>query len=115
MARKRLSLTAAQAACLRRGQRGPAADTPRARRRFVAPCERLERLAWNLQLLVPIDCLESLNMGRVCAWCGAVLRSYLGTSVSVSHGLCPGCLEELELSLAEQGLQVVESARQAVH
>ncbi len=44
-------------------------------------------------------------MGRVCAWCGAMLRG-ISISVSVSHALCDGCLEDLRESLPSNGMHV---------
>lgn len=45
-------------------------------------------------------------MGRICAWCGAVLRGTGISDRSVSHALCRGCLADLELALAEAKLRV---------
>lgn len=39
-------------------------------------------------------------MGRTCAWCGAVLRKTAASGRAVSHLLCHGCLEDLQLAQA---------------
>ena len=43
-------------------------------------------------------------MGRICAWCGAVIRLTSGGARPVSHGLCPGCYEDLRAALLSSGL-----------
>jgi hypothetical protein len=45
-------------------------------------------------------------MGRVCAWCGAVIKACGATNAPVSHTICGGCLEELRLALARTGLRL---------
>ena len=42
-------------------------------------------------------------MGRMCDWCGAVIR---GVGVAVSHGLCGGCFEEMRAALSSKGMRV---------
>ena len=42
-------------------------------------------------------------MGRVCAWCSAVLRECGSSNPSVSHTICQGCLSELEETLTGLG------------
>jgi hypothetical protein len=44
-------------------------------------------------------------MGKACAWCGAILRVLVGTSVPTSHALCQGCLEDLKTALSSNGLR----------
>ena len=44
-------------------------------------------------------------MGKACAWCGAILRVLVGTSVPTNHALCPGCLEDLRTALSTNGLR----------
>lgn len=44
-------------------------------------------------------------MGKMCAWCGTVLRGFTGTAVPTNHALCSGCLEELQSALSENGLK----------
>ncbi len=45
------------------------------------------------------------RMNRVCAWCGAVLFS-VRNSLSESHALCDGCLEDLREALPPDDLRV---------
>lgn len=52
-------------------------------------------------------------MGRVCAWCGTVIRACGATGAPVSHTICGGCLEELRLALARTGLRLVRSGADA--
>jgi len=44
-------------------------------------------------------------MGRMCAWCGTVLRGSRGRGVPTAHALCSGCLEELQSALSANGLK----------
>ena len=44
-------------------------------------------------------------MGKACAWCGAILRVLVGTSVPTSHALCQDCLEDLKTALSSNGLR----------
>lgn len=46
-------------------------------------------------------------MGKTCAWCGTVLRAISGTAIPTSHGLCQGCLDELQSALSSSGLRQV--------
>lgn len=52
-------------------------------------------------------------MGKACAWCGAVMRVLVGTSVPSSHALCQGCLEDLRTALSTNGLRPVERGSQS--
>jgi hypothetical protein len=47
-------------------------------------------------------------MGRICAWCGAVIRLTSGSARPWSHGLCPGCQEDLRAALLSCGLHQTE-------
>jgi len=49
-------------------------------------------------------------MGRICAWCGAVLSRTAISGSPVSHAICSGCRSELESALARTGLRVRGSA-----
>lgn len=51
-------------------------------------------------------------MGRMCAWCGTVLRAVAASNQPVSHVLCSGCLEELRLALNSSGVRLCEGAGQ---
>ena len=44
-------------------------------------------------------------MGKICAWCGTVIRVATGHSMPVSHSLCGSCLDELQQALSTQGLK----------
>jgi len=44
-------------------------------------------------------------MGKACAWCGAILRVLVGTSMPTGHALCQGCLEDLKTALSSNGLR----------
>lgn len=45
-------------------------------------------------------------MGKSCAWCGTVLMTMSGPSIStMSHALCQGCLEELQTAGSTNGLR----------
>lgn len=44
-------------------------------------------------------------MGRVCAWCGTVLRRCSGPGAPVTHAICEGCREELCDALWRSGLR----------
>jgi hypothetical protein len=44
-------------------------------------------------------------MGRVCAWCGMILRA-CAPGAAASHAICDGCLEELRSALARSGLRM---------
>lgn len=45
-------------------------------------------------------------MGKTCAWCGTVLRTITGASITTAaQTLCQGCLEELQTALSTNGLR----------
>jgi hypothetical protein len=48
-------------------------------------------------------------MGRICAWCGAVIRLTSGSAKPLSHGLCSSCQEDLRAALRSQGLQPAQA------
>jgi len=52
-------------------------------------------------------------MGKACAWCGAVMRVLVGTSVPTSHALCQGCLEDLKTALSSNGLRTGGHSQQS--
>ena len=51
-------------------------------------------------------------MGRICAWCGTVLRGTATFGGAVNHGLCNGCLEDLLAALASTGMVPKDSRLQ---
>jgi hypothetical protein len=44
-------------------------------------------------------------MGRICAWCGSVIRRVSSSGDPVSHVLCNGCLADLRSALGSHGLR----------
>jgi hypothetical protein len=52
-------------------------------------------------------------MGKACAWCGAVLRVLVGTSLPTNHALCQGCLEDLKTALSTHGLRPSERSHES--
>ena len=44
-------------------------------------------------------------MGRICAWCGSVIRRASSSGGPVSHVLCSGCLADLRSALGTHGLR----------
>ena len=44
-------------------------------------------------------------MGRICAWCGVVLRASHG-GMPASHAICGSCFEELQAALARRHMKV---------
>lgn len=45
-------------------------------------------------------------MGRICAWCGAVLRSRSHGETRVTHTICAGCFRDLEAAVVRSGLKL---------
>jgi len=54
---------------------------------------------------IAVEIEREEDMGKACAWCGAVMRVLVGTSVPTSHALCQGCLEDLKTALSSNGLR----------
>ncbi len=38
-----------------------------------------------------------MNLRTICSWCGKVMREGDTPDARVSHGICPACIEKLEL------------------
>jgi len=47
-------------------------------------------------------------MGRVCAWCGALLSCHASSSGQIRQAVCGGCLAELETTLSSVGLRLTK-------
>ena len=43
-------------------------------------------------------------MGRVCAWCGSLLKGWGASKAPIAQPICAGCMQELESSLAGAGV-----------
>jgi hypothetical protein len=52
-------------------------------------------------------------MGRLCAWCGTVLREVgISSRQPLSHALCSGCLEDLRAALSSTGMHLRDTPLQ---
>jgi hypothetical protein len=54
---------------------------------------------------------REVDMGRVCAWCGSLLRAWGVSKAPIGQPICAGCMQELESSLAGAGLKLRKVAR----
>ena len=52
-------------------------------------------------------------MGRLCSWCGSFLSLATANQLPVSHVLCSGCLEDLQVKLSGEGLRLSGSGEGA--
>jgi len=52
-------------------------------------------------------------MGRLCSWCGSFLSLATVNQMPVSHVLCSGCLEDLQVGLTGEGLRLRGSEDEA--
>lgn len=54
-------------------------------------------------------------MGLLCAWCGSIMRPSGSVDAAISHVMCSGCYEDLEVALSRCGFRIHPDPAAAEH